>query len=73
MPFDARGIHLGLKRSGVGRRSLLIVYGTSEEARHSTITEWAQEAEYAEEAYLSALPEGLRNAVEKKIATVKSE
>tara|TARA_B100001115_G_C15813430_1_gene403561 strand:+ start:1098 stop:1271 length:174 start_codon:yes stop_codon:yes gene_type:complete len=57
----------------VGRRSLFIVYGTSEEARHSTITEWAQEAEYAEEAYLSALPEGLRNAVEKTIATVKSE
>ena len=71
--FDARGIHRGLKRSGVGRRSLFIVYGTSEEARHSTITGWAQEAEYAEEAYLSALPEGLRNAVEKTIAAMRSE
>ena len=49
------------------------MYGTLEEARHSTITGWAQEAEYAEEAYHSAFPEGLRNAVEKTIAAVKSE
>ena len=29
VPFDARGIHRGLKRSGVRRRSLFVVYGTA--------------------------------------------
>ncbi len=71
VPFDARGIHRGLKRPGVRRRSLFIVYGTPEEARHSTITGWAREADYAEAAYLNALPDGFRRAVEKTIAAVR--
>ena len=71
VPFDARGIHRGLKGAGLRRRSLFIVYGTPEEARHSTITGWAQEAEYAERTFLNSLPDGFRRAVEKTIAAVK--
>lgn len=70
VPFDARGIHRGLKRSGVRRRSLFVVYGTVEEARHSTISGWAREAEYAEQTYLESLPDNFRRAVEQTIAAV---
>lgn len=71
VPFDARGIHRGLKRPGKTRRSLFIVYGTPEEARHSTITEWAREADYSEEKYLDSLPEPFRQALERTIETLK--
>ena len=66
VPFDARGIHRGLKRSGVRRRSLFVVYGTAEEARHSIISGWAREAEYAEQTYLESLPDNFRRAVKKR-------
>ena len=71
VPFDARGIHRELKRSGVRRRSLFFVYGTVEEARHSTISGWAREAEYAEQTYLESLPDNFRRAVEQTIAAVQ--
>ena len=71
VPFDARGIHRGLKPAGVSRRSIFVVYGTPEEARHSTITGWAHENEYLEEGYLKSLPDGLSRAVGKTIAGVR--
>ena len=62
VPFDASGIHRGLKLPCKVRHSLFIVYGTGEEGRHSPINEWAREADYAQEQYLDALPNAFRRA-----------
>jgi ectoine hydroxylase-related dioxygenase (phytanoyl-CoA dioxygenase family) len=72
VPFDARCIHRGLKRPGKPRRSLFIVYGTTDEACHSGITGWAKEPEYSEESYLDSLPIPLRNAIENTQSALKT-
>ena len=46
---------------------LFVVYGTPEEVPHSTIAEWAREADYAEEKYLDTLPQPFRQAVERTL------
>ena len=73
VPFDARGIHRGLKFPGEVRRSLFIVYGTGEEVRHSPISDWAREPDYAQEQYLGALPEAFRRAAERTIELLKGD
>ena len=73
VPFDARGIHRGLKYPGKMRRSLFIVYGTGEEGRHSPINEWAREADYAQEQYLGALPDAFRRAAARTIELLKKD
>ena len=73
VPFDARGIHRGLKFPGKVRRSLFIVYGTGEEGRHSSISDWAREPDYAQEQYLDALPKAFRRAAERTIEFLKKD
>ena len=73
VPFDARGIHRGLKFPGEVRRSLFIVYGTGEEGRHSSISDWAREPDYAQEQYLDALPKAFRRAAERTIEFLKKD
>ena len=70
-PFDARGIHRGLKGPGVRRRSLFIIYGSAELAAESVVSNWAREPEYAEPAYLDSLPEPFRRSMEKTMAALR--
>ena len=72
VPFDARGIHRGLKPPGEKRRSLFIVYGTAESTRNSVISAWAREPEYADRRYLASLPPAFREAVERTMQVLKS-
>ena len=65
VPFDARGIHRGLKPRGVKRRSLFVVYGTAESARDAVVSAWAREPEYADPRYLASLPPAFREPVER--------
>ena len=71
-PFDARGIHRGLKGPGVRRRSLFIIYGSAELAGESSVvSDWAREPEYAEPAYLDSLPEPFRRSMERTMAALR--
>ena len=70
-PFDARGIHRGLKGPGARRRSLFIVYGSAElAAESSVVSDWARDPEYAEAAYLDSLPVPFRESMERTMAAV---
>ncbi len=69
VPFDARGIHRGLKRPGKSRRSLFFVYGVPAEVKHSAIIEWAKDPIYQEKAYLASLPGPLRESIEVTLET----
>ena len=71
VPFDARGIHRGLKEPGLRRRSLFIIYGDAGlAAESSVVSDWAREPEYAEPAWLDSLPEPFRRAMERTMAAV---
>ena len=70
-PFDARGIHRGLKEPGVRRRSLFIIYGDAAlAAESSVVSDWARDPEYAEPGYLDSLPEAFRRAMERTMAAL---
>ena len=70
-PFDARGIHRGMKAPGVRRRSLFIIYGSAGlAAESSVVSDWARDPEYAEAAYLDSLPEPFRRSMEKTMAAL---
>ena len=71
-PFDARGIHRGLKGPGARRRSLFIVYGTAGlAAESSVVSDWARQPEYAEPAWLDSLPEPFRRSMERTMAALR--
>ena len=72
VPFDAPGIHRGLKPPGEKRRSLFIVYGTAESTKDSVVSAWAQEPEYADPRYLASLPQAFREPVERTMQVLKS-
>ncbi len=71
VPFDARGIHRGLKLPGVSRRSLFVVYGGVEWALNSVISDWAKEPEYSQSAYLNSLPAVLRGPLLRTIEALR--
>ncbi|MCY3738938.1 MAG: phytanoyl-CoA dioxygenase family protein [Gemmatimonadaceae bacterium] len=71
-PFDARGIHRGLKGPGVRRRSLFIIYGDAGlAAESSVVSDWAREPEYADPAWLDSLPEPFRRSMERTMAALR--
>ncbi len=71
-PFDARGIHRGLKGPGARRRSLFIIYGDAGlAAESSVVSDWAREPEYAEPAYLDSLPGPFRESMERTMAALR--
>jgi ectoine hydroxylase-related dioxygenase (phytanoyl-CoA dioxygenase family) len=71
VPFDARGIHRGLTPPGVRRRSLFVVYGSTESPKDAVISAWAQEPEYADPRYLASLPQAFRESVERTMEVLK--
>ena len=73
VPFDSRGIHRGLKRPGVSRRSVFIVYGPPEDLKNSAIKGWAQDPVYSDEEYLASLPAPLRESIERSIRIVERD
>ena len=71
-PFDARGIHRGMKAPGIRRRSLFIIYGDAGlAAESSVVSDWARQPEYAEAPYLASLPGPFRESMEKTMAAVR--